>query len=182
MLTPLERPLTIGDVRVTFTYDALAGGLNYLDFLLKVYTMFSICPPPLCGWGHVAPPRGGSDSSSGTPSSSSPSSSRAALCASADPSPASRSASFAESASCSYRSSALGVPGEVPDVLLVRGVGGGHCVVDRVRKGGGEGGLAAVGDGHEGPVLVAHHKSAGCVISRIWGVMTHECDVMQPLM
>ena len=32
--------------------------------------MFSIWPPPLCGWGHAAPPRGGSDSSSRTPSSS----------------------------------------------------------------------------------------------------------------
>ena len=31
MLTPLERPLTIGDVRVTLTYDALAGGLNRFE-------------------------------------------------------------------------------------------------------------------------------------------------------
>ena len=46
-------------------------------------------------------------------------------------------------------------PGEVPDVHLVRGVGGGLRVADRLREGGGEGGLAVVGDGHEGPVLVA---------------------------
>ena len=32
MLTPLEHPLTVGDVRVMFMYDALAGGLNYLGF------------------------------------------------------------------------------------------------------------------------------------------------------
>ena len=40
-------------------------------------------------------------------------------------------------------------------MYLVRGVGGGLRVVDRSREGGGEGGLSAVGDGHEGPVLVA---------------------------
>ena len=48
----------------------------------------------------------------------------------------------------------MGDPGEVSDVHLVRGVGGGLRVVDRLLEGGGEGGLAAVGDGHEGPVLV----------------------------
>ena len=89
------------------------------------------------------PPRGGSDSSSRTPSSSPTTSSWSALCASTDPSSASRSASFAASAQCLRRSSALGDPGEVPDVHLVRGVGGGLRVVDRLREGGGEGGLAA---------------------------------------
>ena len=56
---------------------------------------------------------------------------------------------------CLRRSSALGDSCEVPDVLLVRGVGGGLRIVDRVREGGGEGGLAAVGNDYEGPVLVA---------------------------
>ena len=38
---------------------------------------------------------------------------------------------------------------EVSEVLLVRGVGGGLRVVDRLREGGGEGGLAVVVDGGE---------------------------------
>jgi hypothetical protein len=46
-------------------YDALAGGLNYLDFYF--YTVFSIWPPPLCGWGHVAPPLGGATRPQGRP-------------------------------------------------------------------------------------------------------------------
>ena len=91
----------------------------------------------------------GSDSSSGAPSSSSPTSPRAALCASTDPSSSFRAASFALSARRSYRTSALGEPGEVSEVLLVRGVGGGLRVADRLREGGGEGGLAVVFDGGE---------------------------------
>ena len=51
----------------------------------------------------------------------------------------------------------MGEPGEVSEVLLVRGVGGGLRIVDRLCEGVREGGLAAVGDGdgNEGPVLVA---------------------------
>ena len=94
-------------------------------------------------------PDGGSDSSSGTPSSSAPTSSWSALCASTDPSTASRASAFASAVQCLRRSSALGDSRTVSEVLLVRGVGGGLRVVDRLREGGGEGDLAVVVDGGE---------------------------------
>ena len=117
---------------------------------ITLYFLFG--PHPYAGGG-MPLPRWGGDSSSGTPSSSSPTSSRAALCASTDPSAASRAASFALSARRSYRPSALGEPGAVAEVLLVRGVGGGLRVVDRLREGVREGGLAAVVNGGEKVVL-----------------------------
>ena len=101
----------------------------------------------------MPPPRWGGDLFSGTPSPSSTTSPRSSLCASADPSSPSRSASFAFPSRCLRRSPALRDPRKVPEVHLVRGVGGGLGVADRLRKGGREGGLAAFVDGDEGVVF-----------------------------
>ena len=72
------------------------------------------------------PPPWGSHSSLGTPSSSSPTSSRAALCASTDPSSSSCSTSFALSARCSQR---RGNVRSLKDLMRVPT----RCVLDLVR-------------------------------------------------